>query len=144
MLRGYVGALLAAELEAQLKRGSPPLVTYSPEACEFGAIIDATPSRLKELGLYCRPAIEWRSGAMRVVSEQMIARALGGVPDDGGGIMFLWRAVRDMSRAVSGRPSLLPTQGRGGAKARRNAARARVTDQGVLTLSGGIQLREMD
>ena len=50
---------------------------YDPECDTFGAIINATPPRLKELGLYGPLAFEWRGGALRAVSMALVARALG-------------------------------------------------------------------
>ena len=59
---GERGAQLADEVEAALLRGAVPVMVYAPEEVAFGAIIDATPRRLKELRLYDPLAIEWRDG----------------------------------------------------------------------------------
>ena len=72
--------------------------TRAPEEVAFGAIIDATPRRLKELGLYGPLAIEWRDGAHRTLSVQLVALALGattgGVCDVGTlGAARAWRAM---------------------------------------------------
>ena len=68
--------------EAALLRGAVPVMVYAPEEVAFGAIIDATPRRLKELGLYGPLAIEWRDGAHRAVSAQLVALALGATTGD--------------------------------------------------------------
>lgn len=71
------GEKLAAEVAAALQRGVRPLMLYSPNACEFREIIDATPPELLRAGLFGLLAIEWRDGALRAVSERLAAKALG-------------------------------------------------------------------
>jgi hypothetical protein len=68
---------LVAELVDELHRGVRPVMAFAPEDGEFGAIIDATPAALRDLGLYNKLAIEWRGGALQLVSVQLLARALG-------------------------------------------------------------------
>ena len=74
---GQMGEQLAIELAAALEKKDVPLVLYSPEDGEFGEIMCATPRHLKEAGLYGPLALEWRDGVHRVVSENLLAHALG-------------------------------------------------------------------
>ena len=55
---------LTVELEGALRRGVQPVMIFAPEDGEFGAILDATPAVLRDLGLYNPMAIEWRGGAV--------------------------------------------------------------------------------
>ena len=90
---GESGAQLADEVEAALLGGAVPVMVYAPEEVAFGAIIDATPRRLKELGLYGPLAIEWRDGAHRTASLQLVALALGATTG-GGCDVGTWDAAR--------------------------------------------------
>ena len=55
-----------------------PVTVWEPERdYTFAEIIERTPERLRELGLYAPLAIEWRSGALLAASLQLLARALG-------------------------------------------------------------------
>jgi hypothetical protein len=74
---GEAGTALALEWEAAARAGRPPLMLYSPEECEFGSIIEATPRALRELGVFGALAIEWHGGALQRVSRQLVARAIG-------------------------------------------------------------------
>ena len=74
---GDEGKRLAAEVEGALNAGVHPTMLYNPERDAFGAIIKATPTQLKELGLYNPLTYEWRGGAHRGVSVALVARALG-------------------------------------------------------------------
>ncbi len=72
------GERLAAEVEAALRGGSKPLLLWSPERTgEFDEIINATPRTLVQAGLYGRLAIEWHARALRDVSINLTAKALG-------------------------------------------------------------------
>jgi len=68
---------LTAEVTAALRARFQPLLLYSPEACTFDELIGATPRELLAEGLYRPVAIEWRSGALRAVSERLVAKSLG-------------------------------------------------------------------
>ena len=110
---GAAGERLAAEVETALKAGVRPVMVYDPEESAFGAIIDATPTKLKELKMYDALAIEWRAGALLRVSVALVAKALGATTfgasnkgwwtDQGGSSSASrWRAVGTAVRACRG------------------------------------------
>ena len=74
---GVMGARLVDEVEAALMRDVSPVLMYCSEEVEFEEIIAATPKRLRQGGLFGPLAIEWRGGLHRLVSEKMLAKALG-------------------------------------------------------------------
>ena len=45
--------------------------------CEFAQVMNRTPEDLVDRGIYGTLAIEWRDGALRAVSERLVAKALG-------------------------------------------------------------------
>jgi len=74
---GEQGVRLAAEVTEALQAGVSPVMLWSSQACEFREIIEATPNALIVAGLYGSLAIEWFGGALRVVSLNLAAKALG-------------------------------------------------------------------
>ena len=127
---GEEGARLAAEVEGALRAGVQPTMLYEPEANAFGAIIDATPPRLKELGLYGPLAIEWRGGAFRAVSVGLVARALGARAAHGCGVAW----AREWAGACAGAAASVC----GGAE-----ARARVRERALIEGADGVRTIEM-
>jgi hypothetical protein len=76
---GEGGAALAREIEVAFRLGSSVVLVYEPDNGAFGGIIQATPSALIQLKLYDILAIDWWRGPLQRASEQLVARALGGI-----------------------------------------------------------------
>ena len=131
---GDRGARLAAEMKAELERGSAPLMVYDPAANPFGDIIAATTAHapaLKDLKLFDQLAIEWRTGAMGEVSVRIVAQKLGASR-----ALSWWRFA---CRRVRPSPVLRLIKTRGGALIDRGSHMS-VSDQPVC--DGGANSRD--
>jgi len=97
--KGESGQQFAEEVHAALiATHVAPVVVYSPEHNAFQQIIEETPGKLKQAGLYGPLAIEWRSGAHEDVSVRMVARALLGSPAR---LRGRWDSLRTRFRSIT-------------------------------------------